>query len=320
MIHSVLAICQRRLLKQRLKRIRSATLPYRNVVALLDTLGPAFDRTRPMIHGLASRFTSPAIPEPVAGLHHITLRYLLDRVTSTPVNILRLCLQDPVLAGPDAASLHRSAFESAVNLLYLQHGDQLTRLQSLYIMAFDSERRMCDAISQWCGHPDRDVSARADHQMAVQDQPTDAARADLLRTLRVGDEAGIGQYPNIRQRCSDIGPIWEFFYDARFRGLSAWQHGDPTRAAVSSSLMMRFPEWSDRTVFESLLVASWTWDLLYYLIHTMAQFAGVSVPDSLSALHTACRTATSYYMRHAFVKYHLARTQTEGPEGSNHVP
>ena len=123
----------------------------------------------------------------------------------------------------------------------------------------------------------------------------------------------VDRYPNIQQRCSDVGPIWGFFYDAKFRGLSAWQHGDTSRAAVSSSLMMHLSEYGERTVFESLIILIWTWELIYHLVCTMADFAGASQPDSLKEINAICHTTASQCMQQAFLKYHSRVAQSETP-------
>jgi len=310
------ALCERRLLKRRLKHIRSETLPYKNVMTMHDTFGHAFDHSRPMILGLASEFLPSDMTSSLASHQVITVRFLLDRVTSTPVSILRLIVADPVLAAPDCASLHRSAFEAAVNLLYLVHRDRPERLRSFYTMAFESERRMYNAIQRWREHDDQDIVAYANYQLSIQGPPTDAARDELFAQLGIDNRDDVERYPNIQQRCTDLGPIWEFFYDAKFRGLSAWQHGDTSRAAVSSSLMMHLPQYSDRTVFESLIILIWTWELIYHLICAMADVANVPLPESLNNTNAICHATASHCMREALEKYHLPVAQSEPPSAA----
>lgn len=177
------AICERRLLKRRLKQIRSETLPYKNVITMLDTCGQAFNLSRPMILNLAQEFLPSGTNSSLETYQLITIRYLLDRVTSTPVSILRLILMDPVLAGPDAASLHRSTFEAAVNFLYLVHRDRDTRFRSFYVMAFERERRMYNEIHRWCDNDDEHIATYAKYQLSIQDHPQMMPAMCFLRNL-----------------------------------------------------------------------------------------------------------------------------------------
>ncbi len=298
-------VCERRLLKRRLKQVRTKTLSYKQVRTMLDTVGRAFDLSRPMILGLASNFLPSETTSSLATHQLMTIRFLLDRLTSTPISILRLITADPVLAAPDCASLHRSAFEAAVNLLYLVHVDSTERFHSFYKMAFEAERRMFDAMQHWRKHDNQDIVAYAEHQVSLKGAPTEEVLDQLFAELGIDNRDDVKSYPNIRQRCADLGPIWELFYDARYRGLSAWQHGDTSRAAVSSSLMIHLSEGSDRTVFESLIILIWSWELIYNLVATMAKFATVSVPESLDEINADCVATTSVCLSEAVLKYHV---------------
>jgi len=307
------AFCERRLLRRRLREIQSETLSYSEVMSMLDTFGQAFDHSRSMILGMAPSFFPSKETSPSDFLQVITLRFLLDRVTSTPVSILRLILSDPVLAASDGASLHRSAFEAAINFLYLARHDQIARFRSYYVMSFESERRTYDSIHRWRDHTDQYIALYAEHQLSIEGQPTDDVRDKLYNQLGITNTEEVARYPNILQRCADVGSIWEYFYDSKYRGLSAWHHGDTTRAAVSSSLLMRFPQYSDRPVFESLIILVWTWELIFYLICTMADFAGVPLPESIKQMNSACHATASKSMHRAFLKYHFPVVQSEAP-------
>ena len=91
----LLEICERRLLKRRLQQIQSDTLPYATVLPIIRTFSMAFDRSRPLILSLAAHFI-PSGDSSFEFHQLVTIRFLLDRVTSTPVNILRLVIADPV--------------------------------------------------------------------------------------------------------------------------------------------------------------------------------------------------------------------------------
>jgi len=267
----------------------------------------AFDRSRPLILSLAAHFI-PSGDSSFEFHQLVTIRFLLDRVTSTPVNILRLVIADPVLASADVAALHRGMFEAAVNLLYLLQADRRERFQSFYLRAFGEERKMYDALAPWESDSNDFIAMYAKHQRSIADPPTDATRDALFVDLEIGDKDAVPRFPSIEQRCRAIGPVWAFFYDAKYRGLSAWQHGDATRANLASSLTMHLPETSDRTVFESLLVVIWTWDLICELTRCMASFAGQKSSEELEQLDTVCQYVAGQHMRRALEKYHFPST------------
>ncbi len=212
-----------------------------------------------------------------------------------------------MLSGPDLAALNRGLFEAAVNLLYLlSSGEADVRYVSFIAHGFREERKIYESMDKWMKCSDEFIAVRATAQKAVEGPPDEEILSDVVGAFGFTLKE-VPKYPSIQSRCQKIGPRWEFFYDAKYRGLSAWQHGDPSRATVASSLLLHVPEMRERSVFESLAMVVWAWDIIHELGVTLARTARDEATEtSFSEMDAACQRAASWVMGEAAMKFHGA--------------
>jgi len=302
-------IAERRLLKRRLKQVCRSTFRPIEVIDLISTVEYAHHQSRPFILSAAAQLLGATSNEK-NWMRVAALKFLLDRLTSAPISIIRLTKADPVMAGPDTASLYRGMFEATVNFLYLLDDHDGSRLCSFCNSAYEAEKKMYDAIEKWESHPDPWIATYAHHQLKVQDPPCESARNYILEVLECTGKPA--KYPNIYERCTILGSAWEFLYDAMYRGLSAWQHGDMSRSATSSSLMLLLPEYAERTVFESLIVLMWTWELTNKASVALCEVGNkFDCLDEIERLNRLCQTVGSKCMGAALKKFHNSESRSE---------
>lgn len=295
-----------RLLRRRLKQVCHDSMGVEQTIRLLGAVEYSLHSSRPKILASVSAILRDS-KEQRDFVRLIVVKFLLDRITSSPLSILKLAKTDPVLAGPDIAALYRSMFEAAINLLYLIDDPDYSKLASYYVAAFDAEKKMYESMSKWRSHSDEWISRYADRQSQVQDGPTDSSRCEMLTILGCADPA---KYPNIFERSKRIGPTWEFLYDAMYRGLSAWQHGDMSRGHISSSLLLLMPEYAERTVFETMIVVMWTWELTYHVSIALFKFGRqLDAFEDIQKLHYLCNALARDCLTAAQQKFQFARSQ-----------
>ena len=178
------------------------------------------------------------------------------------------------------------------------------RFVSFFAHGFREERKIYDSMDEWIACSDDFIAMRARAQKGVAGPPENEVLEEVVGAFGFKME-DVPKYPNIRERCQRIGPRWGYFYDAMYRGLSAWQHGDPSRATVASSLLLHIPEMRERSAFESLSMVLWSWDVVRELGMALAVIA----KDEQSALLLAkmdarCQRAAVWAMGEAAEKFH----------------
>lgn len=272
----------RREFHQTLMRIERPTLKSRAVRKMLDCYYVALGESRLAIDMLLPAHCRPTDDNSdkhdraLESARLLSISYLLDRITSTPVNILNIVQRDPLLGAPDVASMHRTSFESAVNFLYILGDPTRTRFKAFMRTSLIAEQKLFEGLAAWEAHDNPYFSVIAKSQRAQTEAPTSARNERILEMYQL-DEA-IPPYPNLRRRCETLGELWLFLYDSRYRGLSAWQHGDHTRAMVAS-VALQVPEFQERLLFESLNMVSWSWDLVFQFVLELASTPPVQTPE-----------------------------------------
>lgn len=203
----------------------------------------------------------------------VALNYLIEHVILSARNIARLHYTYPREAAQDMASISRGMFESAINALYLIHDPDLLRLASFWKLSIREERAYDKHLSKWCSHSDRDISYAATSEREVRVSTPENLENDFLESLGIRPEAA-PKWPKIRERAAEIGVIWEYFYDVRYRAYSTWQHGDLSRAALAPSLSIDLPNMKDRAQSEGIGVLSWAHEILFHFILGLNQAVG----------------------------------------------
>lgn len=265
-------ISSRRKLHARIFHIERPTIRLRPVIAMFNGSFDALEASREVIFELIRAhdgMTERDDQNDIEGFRAIILQYLLDRVTSTAANIVKLAIGDVLLAAPDMAALHRSSFEAAVNLLYILGDPSYDRLRSFSCSSFEAEWRMFNGLIDWANHSEPWIAAQARLDTSTNGRPDDDARKALWKILNIAGQLD-NKYPPLRRRCEILGELWVFYYDSRYRGLSSWQHGDVTRVLASSTLL-RVPEHGERLLFETLLQVVWIHDLVDMFIEALAK-------------------------------------------------
>lgn len=291
-------------MKSRMRLLRGSSLPYKRVAAMLSVLGAALESSRPMLIQLTFGLQQAEGSE-LKMMRTNVLRYLVDRVTAAPASVLQLAMVDPLLSVPELAALNRGLFEAAVNLLYLVSSEETdVRYVSFFAHAFREERKMYESMDKWTTYHDDFISTRAKAQLTVEEPPDDDVLDAVIKAFGLTGKQ-IPKYPSIHARCREIGPRWEFFYDAKYRGLSAWQHGDPSRATVTSSLLLHIPDMRERSVFESLAMVVWAWEITRELGHALARMVKAEEAVRVfSQMDAACQRAAASVMHDAAMKFH----------------
>ncbi len=197
-----------------------------------------------------------------AFLKQMTLHYLLERVTVSQFHVINLLERDPFYSHNDTAAINRGIFEAAVNFLYIVGDEDIERLGRFHIESVRHELNIQKSMNKWLDDEKGYISRGADRQVNIKNQTTEQLLEETKERYGFG---GIKapKYPSIRDRCIAINDNWAYFYDAKYRGLSAWQHGDISRIFVSSSFSQVMSSEKDRPLFESIGMASWSYDVLY---------------------------------------------------------
>jgi hypothetical protein len=298
-------LAEKLLLKRRLKQVCGPTMRPKETIRFLSAIEYSLHEIRPSILFSVNQLLGKS-SELRDWVRVTAFKFLLDRLTSTPINIIRLATKDPVMAGPDVASLYRSMFESTVNLLYLLNDSDESRFAAFYLSAYEAEHKMYEAVEKWKSHSDPWIARYAEHQLNVLDPPCKSARDEMIKILECSDLPP--KFPKIYQRCKELGPTWEFLYDAMYRGLSAWQHGDMSRSHISSSMLLLVPEYAERTVFETMIVVMWTWELTYRASHELFNLANqVETLAVLEKLNACCHDAAAECLSEAAEKFHFSK-------------
>src|SRR5207249_6294023 len=129
-------------------------------------------------------------------------------------------------------AITRGVFESSVNLLYLMNDKNNGRLGAFWRMSVRDEQKFNSSIKRWLNHPDGDIAEVAKLQFQPK-MPTETEILEVvLRDLGILIE-DLPPWPSIATRAKEVGEVWDFYYDVKYRGLSSWQHGDVSRIFVS---------------------------------------------------------------------------------------
>jgi hypothetical protein len=217
------AIAERRICNSRLGEITRSTVKLRRVRTMLDVYRYALDVSRPPLLTLGVAQMRDANSH-LGTLRAITLKYLMDRLSGGPLAVHDLVRLDPLMASSDAASIHRAIFEAAVNFLYLaQDTDDFSRFRSFHHNSLVLEQKIYLAECKWLNHADSYIAQRADAGASGPGALTDEQFAELAEPLTDASGRPPARHPSLLDRCVALGERWHFFYDCRYRGLSAWQ-------------------------------------------------------------------------------------------------
>jgi len=236
-------------------------------------------------------------------LESMSYQYLLNRIGFEPLHVLMTVSQNPWMADASCAALNRSLFECAVNFLYIISAGDATRAKHFFVDAFRMEVVMDEAISKWVGYEDKFIHDNANNMTKVNFRPS---RADLEKEkLKLGLPVGIGRYPSVEQRCKDISPRWHFFYDSMYRGLSSWQHGDPSRYIFEPKSSESLNEPS-RPVFEGLVQLAWMYQILYETNRELAVIlkCDQNIRDSIDGTYAPVKVEARALLEKAVAFYH----------------
>lgn len=158
-------------------------------------------------------------------------------------------------------------------------------------------------MRRWTANTDPAISTRANRQYNQKDAVTEEMLTKAKKILGV-ESAGIPSYPNIRNRCLALGDKWAFSYDHKYRGLSAWQHGDMTRIIATPSLRQMDSSQLERPVFEGLAQLSWAWDLTYDFTKELMKIVRNSEDlDKLNLINRASLSVVLSNLREALDKF-----------------
>lgn len=233
-------------------------------------------------------------------LAKLTLFYLTERSAVTPFQVVNAVARDPFYAHADAAALNRGLFETTVNLVYLLGPDSSQRFKSFYNDSVQREFKLQLGMERWMRSEDASLRQRAEKQAGVRNATTE----ETLKATRelVGNPP---PYPNLKERCRRLGEWWDFNYDAKYRGLSSWQHGDASRIIASQAFGQLYPEQAERPVFESLAHCAWAWDLVYNLVWELTKYSKQSETDrkELQLLNQCGHAALGYHLGKAVKKF-----------------
>ncbi len=256
-------------LRTSLKDLASdSPLSLKKVSAVLDGYRQAFTQASVISENLVNGLNYDSYTKnQLKTIAKVTHHYLAERITVTPFHVINVLTRDPFYAHSDIAALNRGLFESAVNLLYLLQEDSEERIERFYVSSIQHELKLQKSMEQWVGNRDTYIACSAKKQSLIEDRTSDELLADVLKSL--GREAPPSPYPKLRDRCASLPKIWEFYYDSKYRGLSAWQHGDVSRIFVSSTMKQLDPTQRDRPVFEGMGMCAWSWDLVHWYLRSL---------------------------------------------------
>lgn len=216
----------------------------------------------------------------------ITFQYLIERIIVSPFHVLNLVERDPFLAHTDAAAINRGLFEAAVNYLYLLDDDDLSKFSRFHIGSVRQELNIQKAAEKWSDNNDEGISAISKQQKDIKDKTTNALLEEVKAIYGLSGQM-VKKYPTIRDRCMSVGERWAHLYDAKYKGLSAWQHGDFSRAFVSSSFQQRNVGTKDRPLFETLGMLVWAYDVAHRFTQDFA--IHIKDPEALNHIHNVSR-------------------------------
>ncbi|WP_057832813.1 DUF5677 domain-containing protein [Colwellia sp. TT2012] len=272
-----------RRLKRMLKDLpESSTLKYKNVKDFVDTYRVLFTRTSKICHKLISSMElkelySPSMLIPAT----LTLHYLFERVVVTPFHVINTFTRDPMYAHSDIAALNRGLFESAVNACFLVSKDNDLRFKKFFATSLKQEHHIQKSMDKWIDSENPKIKMTSNKQRNIKNA-TNNKVVEELKDL-IGD---VGQFPNIWERCEALGEDWMFDYDSKYRGLSAWQHGDVSRVFITHSMKQLDSSEAERPVFESMAQCSWAWDIMFKYAFTIQKVCNLpEISEELAYLN-----------------------------------
>lgn len=289
-------------LRRALRGLRSdSSIGFKDVRAVLDMYRLVHACAGDISASIVEELDFPGMYGPECGtLAKLTLFYLTERAAVTPFQIVNAVARDPFYAHADAAALNRGLFETTVNLVYLLGPDCSQRFKSFYNDSVQREFKLQEGMNRWVRSEDGSVRKRAEAQAGVRNATTE----ETLKATR----ALVGEpppYPNLKDRCRRLGEWWDFNYDAKYRGLSSWQHGDASRIIASQAFQQVYPEQAERPVFESLGQCAWAWDLVYHLVWELVKYSKQPEADrkELQLLNQSGHAALGYHLGKAVKKF-----------------
>lgn len=185
--------------------------------------------------------------------------FLSERVFMGFNHCAALAEMDPHYSSASIGSIVRSMYEATVNFLYILSTPSNERLASFMHAAAKEENKRNDKVGQWrdSQRPDLASAAKGDYQTLT---CIEEHRAALSQAFNL--EAGFTfAWPTLEQRAKEVGPTWAFYYDAYYRALSGWQHGDTSRLLITEVFANADITTDDRAFYETFLMMGWAYQV-----------------------------------------------------------
>ncbi len=174
----------------------------------------------------------------------------------------------------ELATLARMHFENCVNSVWLLQKKTRARYASFVFSSIDEDERSAGWISKIVKGSNSIYSRDAIGELsAIKSKPKD--KLAYAKTLRLNINQ-IPRYPNLRDRCTEIGEYWEYGYITRYRQAAGWSHGN-------INTLIHFPNspfMSDDThgtglrIFESIRMYIWEVLVLWNLVREIDEIIG----------------------------------------------
>ncbi len=241
-----------------------------------------------------------SIPANMSPFKKIAITFLAERIDHGSLHALMLHKNYPADSHGDIAAIVRGNFESAVNALFVLNSKEDGAAASFWRHGCVEERRFNDELRKWVKSDDEEIRRMATSEFLPEFPTIQELEAQMHEGWGLSFRQ-IPRWPRLQERAKSIGPIWSYLYDARYRALSTWHHGDLTRMFVSPSFRMLLPgEW-DRNYYESTILASWTFDVYWFFARAFAKALSMSSEeDEIARLGpNVRRMAFSHYQDHA---------------------
>ncbi len=196
---------------------------------------------------------------------------LCDRIISGAENALLIIRNHPSFSAIDIATLNRSIFESAVNILYILTDDSEARFMRYSFSSIDADLKIVKNCKEWvkpCVQKDIETGA----QQYIKLGSTSEGDKQKLSDIAGISVKSVKSLPDVRQRCKLIGDIWLYFYDTRYRETSGWSHGSMSRIFVSPYHQAKDKNIENKSIMESLSMLSWTTALIHQLVVHLANY------------------------------------------------